>query len=299
MAEPRRKDEPAKGPRTKANRPEPWPHDPKRKPGTTEARPEGRGEPGTRPGTEPRHTDAPKPEEGLNVENPTPVEGTHEDEPHPEPPHPPEDAAWDYREPAEKVEAHQETDSPPTPRGHRYPPESKVGPGEAGRPTEGAHPADPGETPDRGAWAGMPTGRGGRRHPLGITLIAVLLGINGITSLGMLLVVLVGGGEMLMAPTPETAGVTGATEAMGTGTAILYLGIAAIINLALLYGLWTWRKWGYWGVVAVAAVATLWSLIGAFATPAAAGVLGDAVSVLIGLVILWYMLRPRVKALFE
>lgn len=281
MADPRRSDEPAKGPRQTAARPDPWPRDAGRKPGSAEPRPEGRAAPDPAPEDRP----------GVNTENPPSGESPTEP-----PPRRPEDAAWDEREPAEEVAAHQAEDMPPGPRGHRLPPESRVGPGQGDRETGSA-------------WRGMAGQRGRRRHPVGIVVIAALLGLQALSAIGWLITVAVSGpGAMMgpgvgdmepgMGPGMEQGMEPGMMAAASTGT-FLALAVYATVSLVLLYGLWRYRRWGWWAVLIGAGLytaASLWTVIGAATAGVAA--LGGALAVAIGLAILWYLTRPGIKALY-
>lgn len=157
----------------------------------------------------------------------------------------------------------EDEDVPPTPRGHRYPPESRPDP--FGRTFE-------------------------RRRPVGVVVIAALLLINAITSASGLVMLSVG-----TAP-------PGALEAeigVSPGVAAAYLAFATIVDLVLLYGFWTWKRWGWWAVTTVAVIATAVSAISALARLATPGFYVDVLGVLVGILVVGYLTRSQVRALFD
>lgn len=256
MAEPRRMDEPAKGPRRNRARPQAFPRDPRRKAGASQPRP----------------ADASPREEAAG----SPEAESEDAAPRPEPEHKPEDAAWDYREPQAEMEAHQAEDVPPSPRGHRVPPESRVGPGQGDRP----------QAPGGGVWAEASHDRPtARRRPVGLVLVMALLGLNGLSSLGMLATLLAAGG--------------GAPMAVGGSGLMVGAGLTGLLSLVLAYGLWTWRKWGWWGTLAATVIGTALGLGALVAAGLGAAVMpGNLIGVVIGVAVIWYLTRPPLKALF-
>lgn len=125
------------------------------------------------------------------------------------------------------------------------------------------------------------------QRPTGITIIAILGIIVGILAiLGGALVVAVAGSGIL----------TSYGMGMFSGFISLFGGIIIIVGLLAIFvswGMWSGKTWAwYLGVVlyGLGVVFGLISLIG--------GGLTGIVSLLIDILLLWYMFRPHVKAYF-
>jgi uncharacterized membrane protein HdeD (DUF308 family) len=107
-----------------------------------------------------------------------------------------------------------------------------------------------------------------RHRPLGITIIAILAIIAGISSIAVgvpLLVVLIGIGFIIL----------------------------GIVYLAVAYGLWKGKKWA-WTVTLIVSVISIIIGIASLAT----GNVGAIIQIIISAVIIYYLYRPNVKAYF-
>jgi uncharacterized membrane protein HdeD (DUF308 family) len=107
-----------------------------------------------------------------------------------------------------------------------------------------------------------------RHRPLGITIIAILAIIAGISSIAVgvpLLVVLIGIGFIIL----------------------------GIVYLAVAYGLWKGKKWA-WTITLVVSVISIIIGIASLAT----GNVGAIIQIIISAVIIYYLYRPNVKAYF-
>jgi hypothetical protein len=124
----------------------------------------------------------------------------------------------------------------------------------------------------------------GRKRPLGVTIVAILMIINGI--------ILIAGG----AAGVSTAGVLGeefgplAGGIMAISSVVIALGIASLI---IAWGLITGKGWAWIVTVIISIISIITSIISI-----AAGSFGSVVSLIINGVILYYMYRPEVKAYF-
>ncbi len=116
-------------------------------------------------------------------------------------------------------------------------------------------------------------------RPLGITILAVLSGVGGILAIlgGLAMGALAGASGAMGMPA------LGPFAAFGSAFAILM----GIINLAIAYGLWNGRSWAWWLTIIFSALNALSSLVSMM-----------LLSLVIAVVVIWYMLRPHVKAFF-
>ena len=125
-----------------------------------------------------------------------------------------------------------------------------------------------------------------RQRPTGVTIIAVLAIIVGILSLlGGLLVV------AASAFVGAIASPVGGAVLVALGSFLVLIGL---IFLVAAYGFWKGTKWGWW----VGIIATALSLIGSVVS-LATGNFTSVVSLLIDLLLLYYLTRAHVKAWFH
>ena len=117
-----------------------------------------------------------------------------------------------------------------------------------------------------------------RSRPLGITIIAIIMAIQGI--LGLI------GGIMLL--------VSGAGPgAMGLGIFTLILGV---LYLILAWGLWTLQAWAFWTTVVIEVIALINGILGLISGQTGVGIL----SIVLPLIILIYLFADRnVRAAFR
>jgi hypothetical protein len=124
----------------------------------------------------------------------------------------------------------------------------------------------------------------GRKRPLGVTIVAILMIINGI--------ILIASGIFGV----STAGLLGADlgslagAIAATSSIVIALGVASLI---IAWGLLTGRGWAWIVTVIISIISIIMSII-AIAT----GNFGSIISLIINGVILYYMYRPDVKAYF-
>jgi hypothetical protein len=126
----------------------------------------------------------------------------------------------------------------------------------------------------------------GRSRPLGITIIAIILGVSAVLSLIVIIIGLVG-----------VSSLGGALA--GAATVALVIGaILAIAELVLAWGLWTLRPWAFWATAIVEAIRVLDGLYGLFVQHASLG--STILSLIFPIVILIYLFADRnVRAAFR
>jgi len=112
----------------------------------------------------------------------------------------------------------------------------------------------------------------GRSRPLGITIIAIILGIQGILSI-------IAGIFSLTA-----AGANPAFAIVGIITLIL-----GILYLILAWGLWTLQPWAFWGVVVLEVIALINGIFALSQGNTGTGLL----NIVISLIILIYLFADR------
>lgn len=118
----------------------------------------------------------------------------------------------------------------------------------------------------------------GRKRPLGVTIVAILMIINGI----ILIASGVGG---------VTAGAVMGIPFVGVASSVLIaLGIATLI---IAWGLITGKGWAWIVTVILSIISIIMSIIAI-----AGGNFGAIINLIISGVILYYMYRPDVKAYF-
>jgi len=121
---------------------------------------------------------------------------------------------------------------------------------------------------------------GNMSRPLGVTIISILLGINGV------LLIIVGLTAVL------AGGVTGAGFIFFVGWIPLIFGI---LSLILAWGLWNLRPWAFWTAVILEALSVINDVFGL--TNNGSRHIGDLI---ISLIILLYLLLDRnVRAAFR
>lgn len=125
----------------------------------------------------------------------------------------------------------------------------------------------------------------GRRRPLGVTIVAILMIVNGI--------ILMAGGAFGV----STAGILGAEVGgllvggiMAISSVVIALGIASLV---IAWGLITGKGWAWVVTVILSIISIIMSIISIVA-----GNFGSIISLIINGVILYYMYRPDVKSYF-
>jgi len=125
-------------------------------------------------------------------------------------------------------------------------------------------------------------------RPLGITIIAAVLGISAILALTVLILGL------------NRVSTLGLGEGMTSATSLALLGaiILGFFEVALAWGLWTLRPWAFWTTVVVEAIRLILGLYVIFILRAA--IISGILSMIIPLIILVYLFAdPRVRQAFR
>jgi uncharacterized membrane protein len=141
-----------------------------------------------------------------------------------------------------------------------------------------------------------------RQRPTGVTIMAVLLGIEGLLELigGILLIVLansisrtiISHGHKFSAHVVDGLGI-------GIGSVGIVIGA---VTLLFVFGLWTLRRWAYWAVIIIEGLSLLWSVLGLVRHSDTAGSTfgGTIASMIIPVVVLVYFLFfPNVRRAFR
>ncbi len=127
-----------------------------------------------------------------------------------------------------------------------------------------------------------------RTRPLGITIIAALLGISALLAVVFLILGL----------TRVSVAGMGAGMTPGTSTILLAALIIGIFEIAVAVGLWTLRLWAYWTVVVVEIIRVLLGLYDVLIVREA--IIAGIVSLIIPVIILVYLFADRsVRAAFR
>jgi uncharacterized membrane protein (DUF2068 family) len=127
-----------------------------------------------------------------------------------------------------------------------------------------------------------------RQHPIGInllTLLQILLGI--LFLLGALAISVAGFGLPEVFPHVRFLPVRLFTVAV-----VLF--ILAVIEFALAFGVWSGKRWAWTASLAFAILSVVFFVFSLFLRPG----LGELVSLIIDLLVLYYLMQPRVQAYF-
>ena len=137
-----------------------------------------------------------------------------------------------------------------------------------------------------------------RQRPLGVTIIAILLGIQGLIELigGILLVVaanslshrIVANGHTIIARFVDTFGI--ALGVVGI--------VVGLITLFFVFSLWTLQRWAFWAVVIIEGLSLLRSIFELVRHT------GSTIGVILGMIIpavvfLYFLLDPNVRRAFR
>ncbi len=140
----------------------------------------------------------------------------------------------------------------------------------------------------------MPQGR----RPLGVTIIAVLVGIEGLLEVigGILLILaanslsrrIVQGGHVHISKFVDTFGIS-------IGVVIIVIGVITLLFVA---GLWTLQRWAYWATIIIEVITLLPNIISLIRGTGT--VAGNIVQMIIPVVVLLYFLiSPNVRRAFR
>ena len=137
-----------------------------------------------------------------------------------------------------------------------------------------------------------------KRRPTGVTIMAVLLGIEGLLELlgGILLIVaansisrtIISHGQKFSAHVVDGLGI-------GLGGVSIVIGI---ITLLFVFGLWTLRRWAFWAVIIIEGLSLIRSIIELVQHT------GNVVGVVIGMIIpaiivIYFLLDANVRRAFS
>ena len=127
-----------------------------------------------------------------------------------------------------------------------------------------------------------------RSRPLGITIIAVLLGVSALLAVVFLILGL----------TRVSVAGMGAGMTPGTSTILLAALVIGIFEIAVAWGLWTLRSWAFWTVVVIEVIRVLLGLYDIVIVREA--IIAGIVSLIIPVIILIYLFADRsVRAAFR
>ncbi len=137
-----------------------------------------------------------------------------------------------------------------------------------------------------------------RERPRGVTIMAVLLGLQGLLEViaGILLILaanslsrrVVQHGHTIIAKFVDTFGV-------GIGTIFIIIGV---VTLLLVFGLWTLRRWAYWSVIIIEALSLLPNIIALIrGTGTVAGNIAQMIIPVI--ILLYFLLDSNVRRAFR
>ena len=139
-----------------------------------------------------------------------------------------------------------------------------------------------------------------RRRPLGVSIIAVLLAIQGIffLILGILALVAVIVAANSAGTTVNGYAITGATVSAIAGVLAGIFLVVGLVSLLFAWGLWTLKRWAFWATVIIEIISLINSVF-AFTQPHA-NFWSAAVGMIIPIVILVYFLADaNVRAAFR
>lgn len=137
-----------------------------------------------------------------------------------------------------------------------------------------------------------------RQRPLGVTIIAVLLGIEGLFELiaGIVLIIaanslsrtIISHGHRITAHFVSTAGIA-------LGSIAIVIGV---ITLLFVFGLWTLRRWAFWAVVIIEGLTLLWGIL---ALVRQTGTTGGTIAGMIipAIVLIYFLLDANVRRAFR
>ncbi len=127
-----------------------------------------------------------------------------------------------------------------------------------------------------------------RPRPLGITIIAIILGISAVLGLIAIILGLVALGAAHLDGALATAAIV----------ALIIAAVFALLELFLAWGLWTLKPWAFWATAVIEAIRILDALYALFVQHAALG--AAILGLIIPLIILIYLFADRnVRAAFH
>ena len=139
-----------------------------------------------------------------------------------------------------------------------------------------------------------------RRRPLGVSIIAVLVAIQGIffLILGILALVAVIVAANSAGTTVNGYAITGATLSIVAGVLAGVFLVVGLVSLLFAWGLWTLKRWAFWATVIIEIISLLNSVL-AFTQPHA-NFWSAVVGMIIPIVILVYFFADaNVRAAFR
>ena len=126
-------------------------------------------------------------------------------------------------------------------------------------------------------------------RPTGVTIIAILNALGGVLCL-------LAGLMFLAMPGMLPAGMYGMSGMLGMviGVMGIVMVVCGVLSLVIAYGLWTLKNWARLLVIVFSALGIASNLVSI-----AGGMMHAVVGIAINAVVIWYMMRDDVKAVFE
>jgi uncharacterized membrane protein (DUF2068 family) len=121
----------------------------------------------------------------------------------------------------------------------------------------------------------------GRSRPLGVTLIAILLGISMVTNFLVVVILL----------TQTWGGIGSGNLLAAILVTLAFSGVLLLAELVLVWGVWTLKWWAFWATVIVVSLHLLNGIVGFFSHSMTWW--SSTLSIVIPLVILVYLLTDR------
>lgn len=131
------------------------------------------------------------------------------------------------------------------------------------------------------------------KRPIGVTVLAGLMALGAVFGIAAAVALLFG----LVSLSSVAAGFGVSDSTISSTAAALGILVYTAIAIPFAYGAWTLQPWAWWLGLVLFAISALSDLLAGVA-----GIIGLAyatVSVMIAAVVIYYWLRPRVRAAFR
>ncbi len=100
-----------------------------------------------------------------------------------------------------------------------------------------------------------------RQRPTGVTIMAVLLGIEGLLELiGGIIIIVAANSLSRTVISHGHKSIAHFVDALGVGLGSVFL-VIGVITLLFFFGLWTLRRWAFWAVVIIEGLTLLWGIL--------------------------------------
>jgi hypothetical protein len=141
-------------------------------------------------------------------------------------------------------------------------------------------------------------------RPVGVTILAILDFLGALACIGLGILMFVGGGLGALAGSQATdgsGGVGAIVGALGAAAGVVFL-ICGAISFLLGWGLWKLKNWARIVTIvfmALGIAGALFGLVGIFAHFTVFGLIWTVFWLAIYALIIWYLVKPEVKAAFQ